>query len=680
MKFISENKLKAFFESKNFLIISCALAFLISIFLRSSSDIGADTGVYLDLGKKVSEGKKYYYDFFESNFPISFYFYALQFQISQFLHISPIILSEIVVNLLALASIFWSAKILKGSTINDHKAHYNLIIIGYFLGFFLRSNALQIGEFGTKTSLILIALFPYISFSFVRKNPFTNRELIERGILMGLIPCLKPHYLIFIIFIEFYKFSQKKSLKFFYEIDKLLMILIGVFYLFLMLKFTPEFFEFMVPMWSKSYSAYDDNAVFLENFLHHIAARIAPLSFIFLIFSRLKLDANDKILTLFFIAASLLITIENIGTIDQVVVFSAIATICFLKFLFDLIQSKKILLSENKFIITSLILFPVFDITIFPASIFGLGGFVNIWWFAALIYPFFLARKLNAENKKILRIRNIIIFLTLYFSSLYLAVQALKYEGGWAFISVNLTVLFFFLFFLEKKIHPKVSPKFSTFSVFVIVTSISCLLYSYITAVIDSVKHETSYSFPNKLSDMVVHYSKEYAPQKDDGILMISIWIAHQFPTLNYLQKENIQKFHIAAIQANKGAIGQSRMFPIDNSDKIFTYSYLFDDVVNSLTNPHVKVIFINNTPEVLDKKTRCLIGTLEYYFLDPHFKKKFLKNFHFANHVIINHKVEALKKPSFITREKPSIFDQVKPSNQQILHDFEVYIRNEKN
>ena len=166
---INKKNITDFLSSRIFLISSCLIIFSLSILLRSLIDIGSDTGVYINVGKRIANGGKYYYDFFESNFPLSFYFYALEYQISQLLHINQIIFSEIAINSLAILSIFWSSKILKSSTIYENKAHYNLIIIGYFLGFFLRPNALQIGEFGTKSSLLLIALFPYISYSLERK-------------------------------------------------------------------------------------------------------------------------------------------------------------------------------------------------------------------------------------------------------------------------------------------------------------------------------------------------------------------------------------------------------------------------------------------------------------------------------------------------------------------------------
>jgi hypothetical protein len=95
---MSENK--NFFHSTIFLYSSCALVFLLSLFLRSRFDIGPDTGIYLDLGKKVFLGKKYYYDFFESNFPLSFWLHVIPYFLASFFKISPVISAEIFVNLL----------------------------------------------------------------------------------------------------------------------------------------------------------------------------------------------------------------------------------------------------------------------------------------------------------------------------------------------------------------------------------------------------------------------------------------------------------------------------------------------------------------------------------------------------------------------------------------------------
>ncbi|MBU6140794.1 MAG: hypothetical protein KGP29_04470 [Proteobacteria bacterium] len=639
------------------LIACCSAIFLLSIFLRSLIDIGPDTGIYLSLGKKVADGKKYYYDFFESNFPISFYFYALEYRLSALLHIDPIITSEIIINLLALVSISWSAKILARSEVHQNKAHYNLIIIGFCLGFFLRPNALQMGEFGTKTSFILLLLFPYISYSFPRRSDFTKKDLIARGCLIGLMPCFKSHYIIFPLVIELYKFWQKKSVRFFLELDKLIAALIYVSYLIWMLKFMPEFFEMIVPMWMKIYGSYDSNDIFLGNFLRLIAAHIGPFAFSFLVFSRLKPDKNDKILLLFFCAAVLLFILENAMTIDQSVIFYSVTTICVLKFTFDLIVSKKIIFSENKFILISLFFLPIFDLSIFPSAIFGLTGFNNVWW---LIAPIILIRYPR--------------FLLVYFLFLAAAIMIIKHCGYWSYIAFNIFALFGILFFYEKKIHAKFSQKFSVFSVFLISASLSSLIYLYVSSAFETLTRKSEYSFPNEVSNMINYYSKEFAPSREDSLLMVSSGNGFNFPRLNYLKKENYQKFHSASIQAS--SLHNKSMFDISDLDGVFVGYYLFDDIRKVLKNPRTKVIFFNNSHNVLSQRNRCLITSLEYYLLDQDFRKFFLENFRFTNRVIINHEVEVIKNIPLITGIKPSAFDQITKSKKQVLHDFEIYVR----
>ncbi|NBV06153.1 MAG: hypothetical protein EBS06_02820 [Proteobacteria bacterium] len=679
------NKFNKIVSAQNFLVITCAIIFCLSIFLRSIIDIGPDTGVYLDLGKEVAKGHRYYYDFFESNFPLSFYIYALQYKISLGLKINPIITAEIFINFLALLSIFYSAKILQRSAIYNNRAHYNLIIISYFLGFFLRSNVIQLGEFGTKSSFLLLCLFPYISFSFERKIALTKSELIQRGILMGLIPCFKPHYLIFPLFIEAYRFWQKKSLKFFCELDKLVMLLIGAGYLFFMLKQTPEFFEFIVPMWPKIYKAYDDSSLFFENILHRLGGQTAIFCFIFLAFSRLKFSPNDRILLLIFCAVSVLIILENIGTIDQLGVFYAVTTTCFLKIFYDLIMSEKFSFRENKSIILVLIFWPIFDMEVLPTSILSLSGFINVWWLIALVYPFLFCLALRKKNRqeflffktKYLTTQKIIAAILLYLLLLFLALISLKYLGGWGFIAFNLFALFAVLFCFEK-IYSHFEKNFSAFFVFLVTTSTSCLIYSYIAPLSNLIPTKHYDTFPNKLSDEIAYYSRLYAPNPQDGFLVFSDLIVHQFPILNYLDKENYHTNHVVTLMAQRGFLGNSTAFP-QNKDRetIFTLSYIFEDLKKQLRNKNVKILFINNGNKPFEIKDRCLIGFLEYYFSDPEFKKIFFENFRFENRILTSVAVKnPLKRIVTINKEEKNIFDKIKPAKETIRYDFEVYVR----
>ena len=650
---------KNIFHQSAFLYSVCLAVFALSIFIRSIIDIGPDTGIYLDLGKKVFEGKKYYYDFFESNFPLSFYFYAFQYWVSIKTAISPIILSEIFINLLALLSIFASAKILKKSTIFENKAHFNLIIISYFLGFFLRPVAITIGEFGTKTSLLLILLYPYISYSFTRLEKFTKFDFICRGLLMGVIPCLKIHYLILILPVEIYRFWQKKQLSSLFELDKLIMALIGSLGLFLMLKFTPEYFEFMPPMWKYVYSPYSDLNEFLQNSLGRLA-NILQYSLLFVIFARQKLTQNDKILAIFFASVSLLIILENIGTIDQGAVFYSIVTTCFLKFIFDFYTAYKTVLKNNLFIICSLIFLPAFEMDLLPKALISVGGIINMWWIAAWYY---LAK--SSISKKD--------FLLFYCCALLLIIFSTMAFGPFCYVVLNLLFLLIALFIFEKKSS---LTSYSRFSIFVIFISISSLLYIYISSISNIFTKDKLHVGRGELSQITIYYNRKYAPQKDQSFLMVSLVNYLKFPVINFLQKENLQKFHtVFPPNLEKKSIYEG-LGENNKSDYLFTYHYLLDDFYQALNNDKNKLIFFNNSPFNLNKKDRCFITSLEYYLRDPKFRKKFLQNFEFENHLILLREKDANVDIDIFYKNNTDIFDSVKASPQQIFYDFEVYVR----
>ena len=111
------------FSAKFSLWNICGLIFLLSIYIRSLSDIGPDTGVYMDVGKKLALGKDYFTDIFEINFPILMWLYALQYKVSIAVNISPILMSEIFVNCGGLISIFFASKNLKRTQIFQDKLY-----------------------------------------------------------------------------------------------------------------------------------------------------------------------------------------------------------------------------------------------------------------------------------------------------------------------------------------------------------------------------------------------------------------------------------------------------------------------------------------------------------------------------------------------------------------------------
>jgi len=626
-----ENKITKYLASSSFQISSCILVFLLSIFLRSRLDIGGDSALYIDIVAKMVNGGKYYYDFFESNFPLSFWFYKVPYFLASFFKISPVISTEIFVNLLGVISIFFSAKILRKTNLD--KINQNLTLTSFAIGFFLRSYAIELNEFATKTSFFLAFAFPYIAFSFARKNPLNFLELISRGILAALICCLKPHYIFLPLLIEGERFYRKKTIRFFIETDKLITGFIGISYLFLMLKFTPEFFEFMVPMWSRVYYSYSDSFNFLKNAIHIFGVQIVVFSGFFLIFLRRKFKPEDKIMTLVFVAASLILISENLGSFDHLATFFALTFFTFIHLIYAFYEEKPIITRKYSSKIIAAIICII--ICLEPKLFISLMQISIIWWiiFICLIESFYCDLKagiiLVKHKKTVLAIFAISVIFILLASVIIATKNQIFYV---TFIN---TAFFVFLFFYEKS-RIKLAKNFSPIFIFVQLLLILNLLLTFCLSISNSYGGNNVFKSPNFLSDNIIGYSKANLHQKNDKIIILSYFIAKSFPALTYLDKINPTANNTAGALYSK--IGDD-FFNYQSSDKkngIFISNYFFNDLKNQINDKNMKIIFV-------DRSDTCLISFIENYLRDSEFRDVFLKNYHFAGRIfsskIINRK-----------------------------------------
>lgn len=653
-------KTDQFLCSKNFCLWSVSAIFLLSIYLRSSFDIGGDSAIYIDLAAKIFRGGKYYYDFFESNFPLSFWIHLIPYGIANILNISPIITAEIFVNFLGLLSLIFSAKILKKSELKQ--VHQNLLVTSFSLGFFLRIYALSEGEFLTKTSFLLCFFYPYLAFSFSRKISLSTKEMLCRGLLGGLIPCVKLHYIFLPLMIELGRFWQKKSSSFFAEFDKLVIYLVGSTYLFLMLKFTPEFFEFMLPMWRDFYIPYSSASLFFSATCSHLAFKIIFFGGIFLVFLRQKFSEDDKILLLVFIAASLVLITENLGSIDQRACFFALVTPVFTKIFYDFLKSEKINFNEGKIVCGIFLFLSIID----PESLIIISEAIVLCCWIAI--PFFIANLLQKFkqdkikidlvfgkkiNQKALLTIGCISFVLLLATAVNIAI---KNQIEYAAFSI---VLFFIFLFFYEKTYAKFYKIFSTLFVssqFLLLSTLIALLILSATA---------SSKSPNHLTDKISQYAKYYLAKSDDKILIWSSEYSATFPIITYLGKENSYIHHSVGtlyFQDRDGLYGLS-------SEKIF------DELKMRIKDKNMKIIFVNNVPNILNLKHRCVIGFLENSFRDEEFKKVFLQNYKFIGRFFESKIIENQKQISFFyTKEDgPDMLDMPRT---ETVYDFEIYAR----
>ncbi|MBL6665346.1 MAG: hypothetical protein ISQ34_05845 [Rickettsiales bacterium] len=644
-------------KSENILLVwGVGVVFLFSIYLRSTIDIGGDTGIYLNLGKKFFLGQKYYCDFFESNFPLSFYIYALEYFLADSLGINVILFSEIVINLFGLLSIICSAILLRRSNLYSDRILYSCLILSFAFGYFIRPLVLNIGEFGTKTSFLMMLLFPYISYSLL--GNLTKKDLCIKGLIMGLMGCLKPHYLVFILVVEGYFFVRTKNIKLLFSVDKLLMVLVGFSYLLWMIKYTPEFFEFVVPMWPKIYGAYDNVSIFMDNIFQHLPSRIGVIALVLLIFSRIKIDQEDVIFILFFIASSIVLMLENVSTLDQASLFYVMSTILVVRCGVKFVRSKKFEIDGNKFMLGLLFLIPFFDLDILPAAFFGFDGIINAWW---LVIPIFVLLEIKNKDKDIkdLAIKMIFLAVGLFFCALLVLI----YFGPWVYLTFNIASIFLVVWLLEVKLFSKISNYYSRILVFFVLFVFSFVFFSYVKSVEFVLRGER-----NHTKDFYAYYLKAYASKENESLAMLTRWNDQHYPISNYLGKDNIFKFHVLKADASYSKNGSPLMFERDDLVRNFTYNYLFDDVRKAIFDENVKVLILNVGREMMEGDESCKIHPIEFYFMDSEIREKFFDNFDFENRVMI--------------LDKKKVYNSVAKELQEvnnIQNDYEIYVRKDE-
>lgn len=233
-------------------------------------------------------------------------------------------------------------------------------------------------------------------------------------------------------------------------------------------------------------------------------------------------------------------------------------------------------------------------------------------------------------------------------------------------------ISFLIFAFLYEKSYIKLNDKFSLLLVFVAVAISSYFAYLYIGTVRNNLSGKNYFSSPNDLTTDMVHNINSYAARPQDSYLVVSNWIAHQFPLMNYLNKDNYFKYAVSIIYDSKGEKSHT-MFKVDKSGRAFVFSYLLDDFKKQLQNPNIKIVFVNQSEGILKSDNKCNIHLLEYYFQDPQLRRIFMKNFRFHNHIVKYEESDVMPRVSW---GKKDIFDQIPPSQKKVMHNFEVYVR----
>ena len=663
------NKIKIFLSTKLFLILSSSLVLFLSIFISSVTDIGSDSGIYLDIGRKFAQGGKYYDQIFESNFPLNFYIYALEYRISQFTKIHPILLSQICIYIFFFICLACCFRIVKKTTIYDDKIFVNLLFLFFFIGFFLRHPSIQHNDLGTKSTFFMLLFFPYLLYSLELKHKLSNKDLIYRGILMGLIPCFKPNYAIVVIAIELFKFFEYKNWRFIFRLDHLITLLVGLAMLDWMIFFEKEYFQFMVPMWREVYGPYKNFDVFSVR-IKSLYLIVIPLIAMFVIYcSRIrKFSHNLKINFVAFIATSLMLTSEGLISVDQManwffVIFFFCLFFFYNKRLIDLLN-----INNNKFLFFSLIIISIADYTSIQTVVFGS---YSLFWCLWILAPIFAIYYLIQKNISLKLFNKFIILYSLLFVIFYFYII----KQGVELIAIYSTCFYFTICYLyEKNIYFKKSPNFSPVSFVIVISVPIMLIFIFINSISIIFKEDSYLSSPYEHSDKIHYYIKKYAPNRNDQILVYMNQSILKFPMYNYLGKDNKIRsathffYNFRLIEKNNIRNKRPYIFSPQDSNLFFVDKYFYNQIIESFQDENYKLIFLGNS---LDKF--CGISIVEYLSMIKDYKKLLNNNFQYVDTVNVYKNRDQF--------EKNKIFEikgkNYKLNNEKIMYtQIEIYAR----
>lgn len=658
-------KFKSFFESRAFFFSTLTAVYAFHVLISSCVDIGPDTGIYIDIGRKIANGGKFYDDIFESNLPFNFYLYALQYKIYQWTGFNRILMSTFFIWLLFFATVFCAVKILKKTKYGDNKIASNLLLLSFFIGFLLRTTSIHFFEIGTKSSFIMCSLFLYLIYSFEMKQELSKFDLFCRGTLMAIMPCFKPHYIVFPILIEGLRFWNNKSWRFFIKIDNLFAIMIGLIALNWLIYQEGDYFVYNAPLWSVIYSPY----VNFKNYFSRIeilTTMIAtPTISILLITSRLKeLDFNFKIFVVLFLSGLLVLCLEGLISDDQVSVFF----FCYFIFLSHLFSKKEFWQFfsplRNKFILFAIFFFSLANNKFAYSIVFGLN---SIFWILWLLMPIIVYK---FYDLKVVNRKDLLKFFACYFCAIIIMFFLIKYVNSKKRLS-DLIILFnsFYLIFccsfFEKKINSFRSPFLNVISVIIIFSSLLVsflfLSSSIFTALFEKYIHRT----PNYNHDRVYRVIKKLAPNPDDHVINFGHNV-NRFPIYLYLGKDSLNKISSHPIISDKSKVYNE----IIDNNKIDFINYSMKDIDENLNNPNYKLIIISNSENSDQQesyKKSCSINYLEVIFRgNSEITEKIKKNFDYLG--VINRiykpknqsfKNYVFKNKSIILYEDNKIFQQ---------------------
>jgi hypothetical protein len=597
------NYAKLFFNNEFSGLFCCFLIILVSLFKRSMVDIGQESGLYLENAQKIFEGKKYFYDFFEYNFPLNLLMLIIPVWISKILGFSPIISADYFVNLLAIFSLIWSYKILKNSQKIKSQFELNLIIICFTAGFFIRGKTLFFNEFLTKTTFLLIFFYPFFSYYLYGVEKLKKIQKIYLGILSALMILLKPNFIILLFLFEIYRIYQSRNIKHFLAIHNLVLITIVVNLFIFSTNFAQNlshnlriFYEYKI-----NYQFEDFSNKYLLIFDKIQTDYLIYFMLIYVYLKNIQKNELVNYLTLL-MSAIILIVFSGNFHIDEEVIFSALGlSFVIINFIIFLKQNQVSILRHW------LLFFSLMIFCFISSETFNL--MCSMLYYLALpilIYLLFFSSFVDLKNSlypKIFLIFSIVIlvFLKFYFLKLF----------DFFVVIFLLIISLINLNFLIQKYHQN-KKSFYVINFIIFIATIG-FIGNYFRAIFNNYSTQEAHVFfksPNSQNQALFEILKSNI-KVGENLIIFGDALQNSYPFRNYAKLPNESEFFKNDFLAN-------------NYRNEININKVLESFYGQITDPKNSVVVFYNYQD-------CLISNFEFLMRNsPEIQKYFFANFKF--------------------------------------------------
>ena len=605
---------KTLFNNEFFGFFCCFSIVLLSLYKRSMIDIGQDSGLYLEIAQKILDGKKYYHDFFEYNFPLSFLLLTPPVYVANLLDLSPIIIADYFINLLAILALIWAYKILKNSQKIKSQTELSILIICFTAGFFIRGKTLIFNEFLTKTSFLLIFFYPFFSYYFYGVENLKKVQKIYLGILSGLIISVKPNFIFLVGFFEIFRIFKSRNIKSLFEIHNLVcvfFVLVFATLIFIFFKSFVENFSYMMTIYHEYKFGYPIKEFIEKHHLIFIKIKDYYIVYLALILVYIRnLQKNElKNYSILAIISVFFIIFSESFYLDQEIIFSSIGLSFVMINFVNFLKQNQISILRNWLLFFSLTIFCFMSSETF-SLISSLLYYLSL---PTLLYLIFFGHFTNSKSFFYIKI-----FLTILIFSLVI-LRFYSFELFDIFLIIFLLIIAFINLnlFIEKY---RINKNFFHIINFLVFFATIGFLGNYFRAVFDNYSSgEMHFSFqsPNHRNQSLFEIAKSNL-KEGDNLIIFGDYIENSYPFRNYAKFYNESEF------SQYDIIGTSLKYPqIHNANEIYN-GKAFKALQKQIINQKNKLIILYNDRE-------CAINNVEFLIRnDPEIKKYFIENFQF--------------------------------------------------